>query len=213
MKKLFLILLAAIVYSTTTSAQVSEAVVEFSKAKRTVKSMEVNDAPDVVEQAIKNKMLKSAYKPKESKGWLEFKDVDDRSIASERSDFYIKVERKSRKDKETSLVYFFASKPGDQATPVPFEGNMLSGEGFYSDVVSYTTAERLERDIKAQEDITKKAQKKYDDLVKDQASLEKKIKGLQEDLEDNKKKQEAQVREVENQRKILDQLMSKRNSP
>ena len=213
MKKLFLILLAAIVYSTTTSAQVSEAVVEFSKAKRTVKSMEVNDAPDVVEQAIKNKMLKSGYKPKESKGWLEFKDVDDRSIASERSDFYIKVERKSRKDKETSLVYFFASKPGDQATPVPFEGNMLSGEGFYSDVVSYTTAERLERDIKAQEDITKKAQKKYDDLVKDQASLEKKIKGLQEDLEDNKKKQEAQVREVENQRKILDQLMSKRNSP
>lgn len=212
MKKLFFILLAAIAYSTTTSAQVSEAVVEFNKTKRTVKSMEINDAPDVVEQAIKNTMLKSGYKPKESKGWLEFKGVDDRSITSERSDFYVKVERKSRKDKETSLVYFFASKPGDQATPVPFEGNMLSGDGFYSNVVSHTAVERLERDIKAQEDITKKAQKKYDDLVKDQASLEKKIKGLQEDLEDNKKKQEAQVREVENHRKILDQLMSKRNS-
>ncbi len=212
MKKLFLILLAAIVYSTTASAQVSEAVVDFNKTKRTVKSMEINDAPDVVEQAIKNKMVKLGYKAKESKGWMEFKDVDDRSITSERSDFYVKVERKSRKDKETSLVYFFASKPGDQATPVPFEGNMLTGDGFYSDVVSHTTVERLERDIKAQEDITKKAQKKYDDLVKDQASLEKKIKNLQDDLEDNKKKQEAQVQEVETQRKILDQLMSKRNS-
>jgi hypothetical protein len=212
MKKLFLILLAAIVYSTTTSAQVSEAVVDFNKTKRTVKSMEINDAPDVVEQAIKNKMLKAGYKPKESKGWLEFKDIDDRSITSERSDLYIKVERKSRKDKETSLVYFFASKPGDQATPAPFEGNMLTADGFYNDVVSHTAVERLERDIKAQEDVTKKAQKKYDDLVKDQASLEKKIKGLQEDLEDNKKKQENQVKEVENQRKILDQLMSKRNS-
>ena len=89
---------------------------------------------------------------------------------------------------------------------------MLTADGFYNDVVSHTTVERLERDIKAQEDITKKAQKKYDDLVKDQASLEKKIKNLESDLEDNKKKQEAQVREVENQRKILDQLMSKRNS-
>ena len=212
MKKYFLLLLIGITCSITVFAQVSEAVVEFNNAKRTVKSMEVSDAPDVVEQAIKNKMLKSGYKAKTTKGWMEFKDVDDRSIAGERSDLYIKVERKSRKDKETSLVYFFASKPGDQATPVPFESNMLSEDGFYSNIVSYTVAERLERDIQAQEDIAKKAQKKYDDLIKDQASLEKKIKGLQDDLADNKKKQEAQVREVETQRKVLDQLLLKRNS-
>ena len=212
MKKYFLLLLIGITCSITVFAQVSEAVVEFNKTKRTVKSMEVSDAPDVVEQAIKNKMLKSGYKAKTTKGWMEFKDVDDRSIAGERSDLYIKVERKSRKDKETSLVYFFASKPGDQATPVPFESNMLSEDGFYSNIVSYTVAERLERDIQAQEDIAKKAQKKYDDLIKDQASLEKKIKGLQDDLADNKKKQEAQVREVETQRKVLDQLLLKRNS-
>ncbi|HTN05255.1 hypothetical protein [Agriterribacter sp.] len=212
MKKYFIALLVCIACSLSVHAQVSEAVVEFNKAKRTVKSMEVADAPEVVEQAIKNKMLKSGYKAKTSKGWMEFKDVDDRNITGERSDLYIKVERKSRKDKETSLVYFFASKPDDQATPVPFESNMLSGDGFYSNIVSYTVAERLERDIQAQEDIIKKAQKKYDDLVKDQASLEKKIKGLQDDLEDNKKKQESQVRDVESQRKILDQLLSKRNS-
>lgn len=212
MKKYFIVLLVSIACSISVSAQVGEAVVDFNKSKRTVKSMEVSDGPDVVEQAIKNKMLKSGYKPKTTKGWMEFKDVDDRSITSERSDLYIKVERKSRKDKETSLVYFFASKPGDQATPVPFEGSMLSEDGFYSNVVSYTVAERLERDIQAQDDITKKAQKKYDDLIKDQASLEKKIKGLQDDLEDNRKKQESQVREVESQRKILEQLLSKRNS-
>lgn len=212
MKKYFIVLLVGIACSIRVYAQVDEAVVEFNKAKRTVKSMEISDAPEVVEQAIKNKMLKSGYKAKTTKGWMEFKDVDDRSIAGERSDLYIKVERKSRKDKETSLVYFFASKPGNQATPVPFESNMLSGDGFQSDIASHTVAERLERDIQAQEDITKKAQKKYDDLVKDQASLEKKIRDLQKDLEDNKKKQEAQVQEVENQRKVLDQLLSKRNN-
>jgi peptidoglycan hydrolase CwlO-like protein len=89
---------------------------------------------------------------------------------------------------------------------------MLSGDGFYSSIASYTVTERLEKDIRDQEEVTKKTQKKYDDLVKDQASLEKKIKNLQEDLEDNKKKQETQVTEVETQRKILEQLKSKRNS-
>jgi hypothetical protein len=212
MKKYFLPLLLCIACGITASAQVGEAVVEFNKAKRTVKSMEISDAPDIVEQAIKNKMLKSGYKPKESKGWMVFKDIDDPEISNERSDLYIKVERKSRKEKETSLVYFFASKPGDQATPVPFENNMLSGDGFYSNIATYTVTERLEKDILDQEVITKKTQKKYDDLVKDQASLEKKIKNLQEELEDNKKKQEKQVTEVENQRKILEQLKSKRNS-
>ena len=213
MKKYFLLLLIGIVSGiTVVSAQVGEAVVDFNKTKRTVKSMEINDVPDIVEQAVKSKMLKWGYKPKESKGWMIFKDVDNPEISNERSDLYIKVERKSRKEKETSMVYFFASKPGDQATPAPFENSMLSGDGFYSSVASYTVTERLEKDIRDQEEIAKKAQKKYDDLVKDQASLEKKIKNLQDELEDNKKKQESQVTEVENQRKVLEQLKSKRNS-
>lgn len=212
MKKMLLIFFVVAVSALSVTAQVSEAVVDFNKTKRTVKSMEIDDAPDVVETAIKNKMLALGYKPKTSKGWMEFKDVDVSSIADERSDFYVKVERKSRKEKETSLVYFFASKPGDQATPVPFNGNMLTADGFHSNIAALTVAERLARDISAQEDVVKKAQKKYDDLVKDQASLEKKIKGLQSDLEDNKKKQESQVLEVENQKKVLEQLLSKRNT-
>ncbi len=212
MKKYFLLLLIGITCGITASAQVGEAVVEFNKAKRTVKSMEISDAPDIVEQAIKNKMLKSGYKPKETKGWMMFKDITDPEIVSERSDLYIKVEKKSRKEKDVSLVYFFASKPGEQATPVPFVNNMLSENGFYSSIASYTATERLEKDIRDQEEVTKKTQKKYDDLVKDQASLEKKIKNLQEELEDNKKKQESQVTEVETQRKILEQLKAKRNN-
>ncbi|MCO5237235.1 MAG: hypothetical protein M9933_13290 [Chitinophagaceae bacterium] len=211
MKKHFFILLAVMICGSTVLGQVSEAVVDFNKTKRTVKSMEINDEPDVVEQAVKNKMLEWGYKPKEKKGWMEFNDVNVQSITDERSDFYVKVERKSKRDKNTSVVYFFASKPGDQVTPVALQGNMLAGDGFYNDITNLTTVERLERDIKSQEDVVKKTQKKYDDLVKDQASLEKKIKGLESDLEENKKKQESQLRELDDQRRILDQLNSKRN--
>ncbi|MFT3949126.1 MAG: hypothetical protein QM763_19330 [Agriterribacter sp.] len=212
MRKLILFLLAQICLVFFVSAQVSDGEIEFNKIKRTVKTMEVGQEPDIVEQAIKDKMLKSGYKSSESKGWLVFKNVNDPSFAGEVCDIYVKTERKSRKEKESSLVYFFASKPNDNATPVPFSGDMLMADGFYGLITSNATALKLEKDIKEQEETVKKAEKKYDDLVKDQASLEKKIKNLQDDLEQNKQKQQSQTQEVENQRKVLDELKAKRNS-
>ena len=122
------------------------------------------------------------------------------------------VERKSRKEKESSIVYYFASKPNDHATPAALAGGMLVAEGFHGHIASHANAEKLERDIKTQEETVKKSEKKYDDLIKDQASLEKKIKNLQDELEQNKQKQQTQTQDVENQRKVLTELKAKRNS-
>lgn len=210
--KHFLLVSLNLLFVLLVKAQVTDGEVEFSKIKRTVKTMEVNQDPDIVEEAIKSKMLKSGNKASESKGWLVFKNVSSRQVSDEICDLYVKVERKSRKEKETSTVYFFASKPNDNATPVPFSGDMLVAEGFYGEVSAASTAAKLEKDIKAQEETLKKSERKYDDLVKDQGSLEKKIKGLQEDLEQNKQKQQSQTQDVETQRKILEELKAKRNN-
>lgn len=212
MKKYFLLIALNIFFAVFVNAQVTEGQAEFNKIKRTVKVMEVNQEPDIVEEAIKTKMLKYGNKPSESKGWMVFKNVNSKQVSDEMCDLYVKVEKKSRKEKETSVVSFFASKPNDNATPVPFSGDMLMAEGFYGDVSAAATATKLEKDIKDQEDAVKKSEKKYDELVKDQASLEKKIKGLQDDLEQNKQKQQSQTQDVENQRKILEGLKAKRNS-
>ncbi|MFT3704226.1 MAG: hypothetical protein QM802_17795 [Agriterribacter sp.] len=194
------------------NAQTTDNEVEFNKIKRPVKTIEVKQEADIVEEAVKNKMVKAGYKSTETKGWLVFKNVDDREISAEVCDLYVKVEKKSKKEKETSLVHFFLTKPNDNATPVELAGSMLASEGFQGQVSANADATKLEKDIAEQEDATKKAQKKLDDLVKDQASMEKKIKNLQDDLEQNKSKQQTQTQEVENQRKILEQLKSKRNS-
>lgn len=211
MKNLLLLLFICLFAGTHLHAQVYDSQVEFNKAKRSVKTMEVSQESDIVEDAIKSKMAKSGYKPSESKGWMVFKNVNDPEISSETCDLYIKVDRKSRKEKENSLVYFFASKPGDNVTPVSLADNMLVTDGFTGQVKVQADAVKLEKDIAGQEDAVRKAQKKYDDLVKDQSSLEKKIQGLQSDLEKNKQKQQEQSQEAENQRKILEQLKSRRN--
>ncbi|PVD51154.1 hypothetical protein DC498_16000 [Terrimonas sp.] len=212
MRRLFLLVLLQSFFTIYVTAQVSEGEIEFNKIKRTVKTIEVGQEPDIVEQAVKAKMLKHGYKPTESKGWLIFKNVNDPEFSDEVCDLHVKVERKSRKEKESSIVYFFASKPNDHATPTALAGGMLVAEGFHGHITSQANAEKLERDIKAQEEAVKKSEKKYDDLIKDQASLEKKIKNLQDELEQNKQKQQTQTQDVENQRKVLTELKAKRNS-
>ena len=211
-RNLLLLLFVCLFTGTYLHAQVYDSHVEFNKAKRSVKTMEVSQGPDIVEDAIKDKMAKSGYKSSESKGWMVFKNVNDPEISSETCDLYVKVDRKSRKEKDNSVVYFFASKPGDNVTPVAFAGNMLMTDGFTGQVKAQADAARLEKDIAGQEDAVRKAQKKYDDLVKEQSSLEKKIQDLQADLEKNKQKQEEQSQEAENQRKVLEQLKARRNS-
>lgn len=212
MRKLILLFLLQIAFSIYVSAQVSEGEIEFNKVKRTVKTMEVEQGPEIVESAVKARMLKHGYKPTESKGWLIFKSVNNPEFSDEIFDLHVKVERKSRKEKESSIVYFFGSKPNDNATPAAMASGMLVAEGFHGQISSQANAEKLERDIKAQEETVKKYEKKYDDFVKDQSSLEKKIKNLQEELEKNKKKQKSQILDVENQRKVLEELKTRRNS-
>ena len=68
----------------------------------------------------------------------------------------------------------------------------------------------LEQQIVAQEDAVKKANKKYNNLVDDAASLEKKRKNIEKDIDDNKKAQTNQQTEIEKQKQKLDTLRSKR---
>ena len=83
MRRLFLLVLLQSFFTIYVTAQVSEGEIEFNKIKRTVKTIEVGQEPDVVEQAVKTKMLKHGYKPTESKGWLIFKSVNDPEFSDE----------------------------------------------------------------------------------------------------------------------------------
>ncbi|MBX3240159.1 MAG: hypothetical protein KIT80_03115 [Chitinophagaceae bacterium] len=211
MKKIFFLLAGFLFFGSIAIGQVTEGVVEFNKVKRTVKQMEINHEPEIVEKSIISRMAKSGYKPSTSKGWMIFKGVNDPEISDTPCDLHVKVERKSRKEKDVSLVHFFISKPDDHTTAVAMAGPMLTTEGFHGKIKEHSQSHQLEKDILQQEDATKKAQKKYDDLVKDQASLEKKIRDLQSDLESNIQKQESQLKELENQKKVLETLKQKRS--
>ena len=82
-------------------------------------------------------------------------------------------------------------------------------KAYLNSMTPHFESHNLEVEIE-QDKTIKKSEKKLANLIDDQADIEKKIKNLQEKLEQNKKDQEAQKVEVTNQKTIMEGMKGKR---
>ncbi len=186
---------------------------EWQKTKIPATIIEVPQSASVTETAIKQKLTQLGYSGKETKGVTIYKAIRITEISSEVFDLYLKVERKSRKDKDESVVYFAVSKSSQSFVTRDDDPLLIQKINDYtSQFAAWAEAEQLERDIKSQEDKVKSAEKKAGDLQDESENLQKRLKKLNDDIEQNKKDIEKQKNEVENQKKALDVLKAKRKS-
>jgi hypothetical protein len=210
--KRILIVLFLIAAAKISWAQSYEGTIEYQKKDQKAMVIEFPYAPSVVEDAIVDKMEKMGYKKKESKGFLVYKSATISDISSEAADYMIKVERKSRKERDESVVYLVMSR-GDENIMTRSDALINSNmKTFLNGMTPGIEALNLEREIQAQEAVVKKAEKKLKDMKDDQESMEKKIKKLQDDLKDNAKDQEKQQKEIDDQKKILEAMIGKRKA-
>lgn len=210
MKKIFLSLLVALAFVDIVSAQAYEGTIEYDKKKQEAFMIDYPYPPEAVENAISKKMAKLGYKPKEEKGLFNkdkgfkvYKDAFITDINADRMDYIIKVESKSRKNQDESVVYMIILKDGNNAKSgfdvLQTEKTKTFLSGLQPDVI----AENLELDIKAQEEAVGKAEKKLRGLKDDQNDLEKKLK-------DNQSAQKDTEKEIEAKKQALDALKAKR---
>lgn len=210
MKKIFLSLLVALAFENIISAQAYEGTIEYDKKKQEAFMIDYPYPPEAVENAITKKMAKLGYKPKEEKGLFNkdkgfkvYKDAFITDINADRMDYIIKVESKSRKNQDESVVYMIILKDGNNAKSgfdvLQTEKTKTFLSGLQPDVI----AENLELDIKAQEEAVGKAEKKLRGLKDDQNDLEKKLK-------DNQSAQKDTEKEIEAKKQALDALKAKR---
>ena len=203
------------------AAQPTPATIEFNGGKYNGYQVELNAPAGIVENAIKERFKLQGTKPKETKGFMVYRNVVLTAIdASKPMDAFIKVERKSRKEKEQTIVYLIAAQPGEipedkiksdavkmvSAPVLEKSGSFLSG--FIPDI-KLGVYNRDMADMQAQ---LKKEEKKLANLADDQADMEKKLKKLQSDIGFNKKAQERQSAEVEKLKTLLNDLQTKNPS-
>ncbi len=189
-----------------------EATIQYDKKKQQAIAIDFVYQPQAVENAIVQKLAKMGYKPKEEKGilnrdkgFLVFKNIFITDILSDRMDYLVKVERKSRKEADESIMYLVMLKDDKNALGIMDATDVGRAKSFLNNLLPEVEAADLELQIIAQQEVVAKAEKKLRDLKEEQTSLEKKI-------ADNKTSQENTQKDIESQKQALGVLEGKRRT-
>lgn len=211
--RLSVLMMALLLFITNANAQsrASEGKTDY-QGKKTAATIELPYASDIVEDAIKDQMASRGVKGSSSKGFAVYRSTRVNPDRDDQGDFYFKVERKSRKEKDVSLVYLIIGRPGENVgTRTENDDHYLQeAKSYLNDVAPSIEAYKLEVDIKEQDELLGGANKKLQSLIKDSVDLDNKIKGLQQKQEENKTARQAQTTEITKQQGILDAMRGRR---
>jgi hypothetical protein len=211
MKKILLFSLLIVFCQIKTDAQAIITKAEYNKTMQSAVSKEFPFEKGTTEDAIVSKMKSLGYSAKSSKGFTVFKMVKIQELGSETFDLYFSTDKKSKKEKDKSIVTLLISKGYDNFVNDTTGSEILAnGQNLLNNILAPIVAYDLEKQISAQEELVKKADKKYNNTVDDGGSLEKKRKSIESDIEENKKDQANKKNEAEAQRQVLETLRSKR---
>jgi hypothetical protein len=186
--------------------------VQFNKKDVPAISAEIGFKEETTADAIFNNLEKRGYKSKKAKDDFRlFSGVSMKELGEGVYDIYIQVVRKSRQEKEVSTVTMLISKGYENFATDESDSALIANAKVYILSLRNIAAEYdLELQIKDQEDVVKKTDKKFVNLTDDGISLQKKKKKLEDDITQNTNEVANQKSECEKQKQILDTLKSKK---
>ncbi|MGN6401789.1 MAG: hypothetical protein ACTHMD_15135 [Flavisolibacter sp.] len=204
-------------YSQSTLTSVS-----YNKTEQTGLMLELPYNQEVSEGFIVDNLKKTGYEP-ETKGSLFWKNNKINGFytfkgvrlegADQPVDLYFKVDRKSKKEKDQSVIYLLVSKGGENFISSGSDEDIYkAAKRFLNGFLEQSAVYKLDLDIKSQEDVVKDAQKKMDKLKEDEKNMNKKIEQLQSDLKKNNEDQQKQQQTIEAEQKKLEDLKTQKSS-
>lgn len=194
-------------------AQSHTETVEFQKMNREAIVAEIPFSEKIITAAILDTLQKLGYKGKESKGFVVYKGVTLPVLGRRTYDLYFSVERKSKKEKESSVVTLLMSREFDNFITIKSDPDVMDNAKNYMDSLRNIVAVYdLEQQIIEQQEVVKKNEKKLEELIDDAEEYDKMRKKLEEKIETNKKDRAKQKSETEIQTQILETLKARRRS-
>jgi hypothetical protein len=201
-------------------ARPKKSMIDYDGKKAPGYSIEIASNEDMVESTMKEQLKKMKVKVKEDDDFWEVKNTVFPKVRKEAVDGYMKIEKKSNKEKEVSLVSLIITEPGIE--PGADDSVIDAAKGKNSDIDEYgafnlliklngfAAANNIDLRIAIQEEEVKELEKKYKDLVEDGEDLEKDLEKTQDAIKDNKKDQEKQREELDKQKELLMQIKTKK---
>ncbi len=212
MKKILLLILSSVI-SCLAPAQSRETTLEYQKTQQPAAVIELPYTEEVVQGAIKSQFDKQGAKITSSKGLMIVKNASV-NVGKEKQilDLYFKIDRKSRQDKEVTVIHLAAGHAGENiAARLPDDKFGLAESQAYlnaigPDIENHSVGLR----VTEQEDVIKKADKKYASLKADSIDYQKRKIALEQKIADNSQSQKNQRAEMERQQEVLEALKARR---
>lgn len=218
MKKIFTTIFIMAV-SLGAFAQAYETSTTFKKNATPAIAIEVPYTTDIAEGTLITRLDQAGadiekkgalfWKSNKIDGYLTYKGTALPDLGFTKLDLYFKVVKRRA---DNSLIYMLVSDGNEHfissaTNPALYD----SAKQFMNKMLAQTTTYKWEVDVKNQEDVYNKAQKKMKNLQDEEQDLQKRKKKLEDDIAKNQKEQEAQTKEVNAQQQKLQDLKSKKN--
>ncbi|WP_127129327.1 hypothetical protein [Pseudoflavitalea rhizosphaerae] len=209
----FSLMAASLLFSATSFSQSAiEGKVEHTKGNKAAAVIELPYPEEEVADMLSDAMAARGVKGDKAKGFVVYRNVRLNDNDQDLNDMHFKVERKSRKEKDITNVYLIIGKPSENIglrSAVDYH-KIEEAKSFLNTMVPKMEAHHLEVQIKEQEALVIKAEKKFQSLVEDSVSYVEKIKGLEQKLNTNRTDRASQDVEVKKQRQTLEAMRSRR---
>jgi hypothetical protein len=191
--------------------QARQGVVEYQNKLHSAAVIELPYSPSVVDAAMNDYLSrKGKSRTNEVKGFATFRNTRPVQTDSVNADLYFKTERKSKKEKEVTVLSLLVM-PTDEQTPGNLHYlNMDDSKNYLNDLAVEIDAYNLELTIKDQNDVVIRAEAKYKTLLNDGDELEVKRTAIDKKIMDNKIEQQQQLKEIANQKQRLSQWAAER---
>ena len=211
MKRGIVMLLALGLSGAMQAQQPLEGIAEFQKKNMPAAVLELPYPPDVVEKALEEKFKTSGYKPSKSKDFQLYRSVQLGNSGA-LYDVYVKVDRKSRKEKAASLVQMIMAKPNEMLSSRSADDRtgIEDGKTYLEGVTPFVADYNLNLEILAQQEVITKMEKKHTSLLDEGSDLSKKKSQIEGKIVENANAVRQQVLDLEKARQALEAIKARK---
>ncbi|MCW3073135.1 MAG: hypothetical protein JWP69_204 [Flaviaesturariibacter sp.] len=210
-----LLLFVSLFVTGVSFGQAKEGSVEYNKKQQPAAVIELGASEDVVSRLLGEHLAKKGKKKAaEVKGFAVYRNTGILSNDSTHADLFFYTERKSRREKEITLLSLLLTTQQDGSAA----GNkvrflsMEEAKIYLDELMPAVDAYNLELEIKTQTEAVAKAESKYKSLLSDGEDLERKRVGIEKKIAENKQEQQLQTGVIEVQKQKLAEALNKRKS-
>lgn len=203
------LVLAMVATGTVFAQNAHESSVKFNKTNENAVVADYDKSAEIVEAALKDRLEKEGLgKMKSSKGFMAYSGVLWNSVSSDKLDIYFKVEGK----KDKSTVSVLISKGYDNFVTSGSDSRTIDNvKAFLNGFMAHANAYQLALDIKAQEELIRKAEKAFNSSVDNNKDLLQQKEKLEKRIAESNNEQVLKQKVLDDEKKKLGDLKAKSN--